>query len=353
VELLVVIAIIGILVALLLPAIQAAREAARRMSCQNNLKNLAIAVLNYENARKKLPAAALSNAPTNSPDAGETWSNSDNIDSAPSWVVQILPLIEEPALATQFDPRIALTTINPTAATIRPWEYQPPILLCPSDTARGRFYTPAAARGGGFQAGFQFGKGNYAAYVSPEHAKSMRVYPGAMTNEPRSLSKITDGTSKTMMLAEVRTRDDPTDSRGAWGGSFVGGSILAYDMHSGDSSGTVRQGTTSTDKANMAYIPTTYPGVDPMPPNFGHGWSTHDHIRGCGDISGSDLDGMPCNPQSTTWSAAAPRSSHVGGVNGAHVDGSVAWINNEIDLFLMARMVSSTDNQGESEGYQK
>ncbi|HEX3599884.1 MAG TPA: DUF1559 domain-containing protein, partial [Lacipirellulaceae bacterium] len=55
VELLVVIAIIGILVALLLPAIQAAREAARRAQCQNNMKNVALAVLNYESARKTLP----------------------------------------------------------------------------------------------------------------------------------------------------------------------------------------------------------------------------------------------------------------------------------------------------------
>src|SRR4051812_2640418 len=55
VELLVVIAIIGILVALLLPAIQAAREAARRSQCQNNLKNVSLAVLNYESARKTLP----------------------------------------------------------------------------------------------------------------------------------------------------------------------------------------------------------------------------------------------------------------------------------------------------------
>src|SRR4051794_40555098 len=59
VELLVVIAIIGILVALLLPAIQAAREAARRMACQNNIHNLALAVLNFENQRRELPAAAL------------------------------------------------------------------------------------------------------------------------------------------------------------------------------------------------------------------------------------------------------------------------------------------------------
>ena len=55
VELLVVIAIIGILVALLLPAIQAAREAARRVQCQNHIKNLTLAVLNYENQKKALP----------------------------------------------------------------------------------------------------------------------------------------------------------------------------------------------------------------------------------------------------------------------------------------------------------
>ena len=79
VELLVVIAIIGILVALLLPAVQAARESARRMQCANNLKQIALAVQNYESTYKQVPAGSV-------------------YDESPTWLVFILPFMEQQQL---------------------------------------------------------------------------------------------------------------------------------------------------------------------------------------------------------------------------------------------------------------
>src|SRR3954464_13578307 len=94
VELLVVIAIIGVLVALLLPAIQAAREAARRGQCTNNLKQLGIAIQNYESRTRELP-----------PGHRMTKVGTD-IDSVGSWVTVILPYLERSALFSQIDPKI-------------------------------------------------------------------------------------------------------------------------------------------------------------------------------------------------------------------------------------------------------
>jgi prepilin-type N-terminal cleavage/methylation domain-containing protein len=112
VELLVVIAIIGILVALLLPAVQAAREAARRMQCSNNLKQIALALHNYENSIRELPFGS-----------GYAFTNTG------TWMSFILPQLEQQNLYNQFDFRKPMyDPVNKPAITT-PISF----LTCPSD----------------------------------------------------------------------------------------------------------------------------------------------------------------------------------------------------------------------------
>jgi prepilin-type N-terminal cleavage/methylation domain-containing protein len=98
VELLVVIAIIGILVGLLLPAVQAAREAARRTQNQNNLKQIGLAIHNYESALKSISSGYLSNRL--SPAADST-----TLDAPPGWAwgALLLPYLEQTGLASQIN----------------------------------------------------------------------------------------------------------------------------------------------------------------------------------------------------------------------------------------------------------
>ena len=103
VELLVVIAIIGILVGLLLPAVQAAREAARRMSCQNNLKQIGLAIHNYESTYKRIPVAIMGSNPR----LGQTRSFDDD---GYGWLVSILPFIEQSSLYNQLNQTVPLGT---------------------------------------------------------------------------------------------------------------------------------------------------------------------------------------------------------------------------------------------------
>ncbi len=132
VELLVVISIIGVLVSLMLPAVQAAREASRRMSCSNNLRQIGMAAQNYHSAFKRFPSGYVSYATRDG--SAPDWAEIDDVtwDAAPGWgwAAGLLPFFEQTAVAEalQYDqPLWAPINRDAIATSI-------PMMLCPSAT---------------------------------------------------------------------------------------------------------------------------------------------------------------------------------------------------------------------------
>src|SRR5262245_24366658 len=118
-ELLVVIAIIGVLVALLLPAVQAAREAARRMSCSSNLRQLALAMHNYHDTHKTLPYTTAFWGLDGVPNSNRGW----------TWNSFILPYIQQQAAYNQID----FTDYVPVPKHLNVLKNPIPVSICPSD----------------------------------------------------------------------------------------------------------------------------------------------------------------------------------------------------------------------------
>lgn len=345
VELLVVIAIIGVLVSLLLPAIQSAREAARRVQCQNNIRQIGVAVINYEAANQGLPAfSELVTFPPNTP-TGQLRTDLPGAMKF-SWIVRILPYLEEQQLYDQFNFNVpADEQVNLAGEPVNPQAVTVSALLCPSDGAENRF----------FQHPFHtkdrlFAKGNYAAYVSPVHVECLRIYPGAIGERETRLAKVRDGTSKTIVAAEVRTRNHLQDERGAWALAYTGSTMLAFDMH--DATSCFQGcGNTAVVRKSRRFSPCV-DSVMPddktqAPNNISSAWN-RDMLAVCPEPSKAAIEGLPCR----TWAyqSAASRSRHPGGVNVVFLDGSVLFITDEIDRFLMARYISINDGQGVVEG---
>lgn len=314
VELLVVIAIIGILVGLLLPAVQAAREAARRMQCSNNLKQLGLALHNYESAIKRFPPAGFHNI-------NGFGAASDSTSWGPSWSVMLLPYFEQGNLHAQY---------NFNALRSRESELvigtAVPSLLCPSDSSTIPWDNPNANLAGRIA---KFARGNYAAnggaanaFSTGDYGQSMFRGPFSMGGPSATIASIADGTSNTILLSELIIANRNTDVRGAW----------AYPVGSYFSGGS---------RFNNPPTPQEF-----LRPNGNALDDTRrDRSSFCSSIWATDRNLRCLAPSVSNRAYQTARSRHTGGVQITRGDGSVSFLTDSIDLQTWLRLLAIADGQ--------
>jgi prepilin-type processing-associated H-X9-DG protein len=332
----VVIAIIGILVALLLPAIQAAREAARRAHCQNNLKQMGLAILNYESSRKEMPPGVIKNNPGTDASANHVYFS--------GWSHDLMPYAEDVALRALYEDDIPVTAVAPPndPKVIKAKQFREtyvPMYQCPSDNPpelmrpdsgpngamfRTSSYRGNAGRTDGFTTwdlwedmpapGQSRQSGLHRGWRGPLYAILGELPP----NTPRptfellpcQMKHITDGASKTLLVGEYTNIDNRPR-----------GSFWAYTYASYALSQPVHQ-----PRVFMA---------------------EYNRCIALNEV-GSPVD----SPIYSTGGRVCKRawwSMHPGGMNTVMCDGSSDFVSFDINLFLFASMGSIAGGDSETE----
>jgi hypothetical protein len=344
-----VIAIIGVLIALLLPAIQAAREAARRSSCVNKQKQIALAINNYVSANKRFPPGDL-----HGETAADGWKNGGNPGytkplRGPTWTMQILTQLEEPGMAQDLqmvmrefshaqddadDKRLpAGTGPKRKVNSIRLDQF-----ICPSAPELSQFpdddgittnyqsYDFEKIAKGNYVG--NFGKGEWETAVrsmSTYDPAKVGIFEVGMLTEKKDQTgdentkqrgawkygkaqgvtpaQVRDGLSKTIVVSEIRNYDSTRDIRGAWGLASMGG--CSFSARNGIN-----------------------------PPKESNGVQMHDVMGGCDpDDRPALTDPRYCERNRTNgkvWASA--RSEHGGGVVAARADGSASFYADSLDI---------------------
>jgi prepilin-type N-terminal cleavage/methylation domain-containing protein/prepilin-type processing-associated H-X9-DG protein len=338
IELLVVIAIIAVLIGLLVPAVQKVREAAARIQCANNLKQIGLALHQFHDVNRAFPQAYRPLAhpdPTAPPGTGTYGAAA---------LVLILPYIEQANVFRGIDvTRAALSSVNmppnnpaysmPIAIFLCPSSPGQPSVVYTAELANsfnnfGVAITPAA--------GLIFGRTDYA----PDAGLSIDI-PGISINGaasilcqppdgPVRITDITDGTSNTIMITEDGGRPGWYRSRGAASQPAIGGYTPAIGSYQGGAAGPAPQGGGGwADPLN--YIATN--GSDPT---------------GSGIAAGGGFMGMPSAP--FTCTAGCSNDSeifafHTAGSNMLFGDGSVRFVRNGLTVSQMAALLSRAGSE--------
>jgi len=339
VELLVVIAIIGTLVGLLLPAVQSARESTRRASCINNLKQLALGFNNYESARGYLPPLKRATNCTAAP-------NNEVTMAQRSWAADVLPYLEETAMMASYDMSrnwwenadgsapssgtagVLDTGVTGNRALVR---NQLQLLQCLSSPIPNRIQDKIANPRksgacadyfavGGVGANFNTAAGLPAGTVAPGPGPTEEWSGCVSTNNAKrpkgTLAKITDGASKTILLAECAGRED------VWRGS------ARYQADANDVAG----------NANCARA-------------RGGAWATNDNPYAFGDslVSGCTTASSPTSGTIPTSLMRVNGSNewgwliygfHAVGANMVMADGSVQFVANTTSVQVLGQLAT-------------
>jgi len=318
VELLVVIAIIGVLVALLLPAVQAAREAARRTQCTNNLKQIGLALQNFHSARNQFPP-------------GYSWREGmtgGDGDTEATWVTFLLPYLEETALSGQinWDHGFGHASVSGKNANIVGQTLNG--FVCPSGPR------PEPALGGLYARGSYAANNGFGPMIDSHIGHTgqagmpnllIRPVPGSATSEASisaagafflnsdmRVGQITDGTSNTAFISEIRVVEESTGFRIDFRG------VLHY----------------------------------PEGPFYHHNFVPNslipDEIRANFCV---DTPEAPCIGTFATWNprslSMTSRSFHTGGVNLSMGDSSVRFVSETVEESTWRALATPQQVQGE------
>jgi prepilin-type N-terminal cleavage/methylation domain-containing protein/prepilin-type processing-associated H-X9-DG protein len=315
VELLVVILIVGILAALLLPAVSSSRESARGAQCKNNLQQLGLACLHYEGAHGALPpASAFPTSVTNLP-AFASNPSSFGDSGRTGWVWYVLPYLEQSNISDQY--HFDVTWFDPTVQPLIANRLS--VMECPSDPIAGNTINVATTDPvSGNTVNFKAAASDYFAIVS------LNTNVASLGWTPRQTEKYTSANNQAYSYLSTLQDDQPTKTAA------------------------IRDGQSNTMMlSEMSGRPNAYMTGGVLNPNipaktYGYGAWAHNnkHVVGTYTYDGVTTPG-PCPLNCSNQFAIY--SFHPGGANAVFADGSVHFIAQTINLFTFFNLVARAD----------